>query len=104
MSKIDEIKNLSIEELKEKYPSGKLIDFGDGEWAFFKKPTRQVVSMAMQKSRSSPMGLVEVIVANCLVQKSNAVVFDRDDEAGYLVGLAEVVDAIIGTKKAEVKN
>lgn len=94
----------TIDELKKQHPKGTLVEFQDGEWAFFKQPTRQVVGMAMSKARNNPLDLVQVLVTNCLVDSSPNLDLKGDDGIGYLVGLAEQVDAIIGTKKAEVKN
>lgn len=99
MSKVD-----AIATLKEKHPSGSHIVFDDGAWAFFKKPTRQVMGLAMTQARTNPLAMVDVIVKNCLVESSDGLDLKSDEGLGYLMGLAEKVDEIIGTKKAEVKN
>lgn len=48
--------------------------------------------------------MVDVIVENCLVDSSPGCDLKSDDGIGYLMGLAEKIDDIIGTKKAEIKN
>jgi len=93
-----------VDELKKQHPKGKLVEFEGGEWAYFKQPTRQIVGLAMSNARNNPLDLVSVIVSNCLVQTSEGLDLKSDDAIGYIVGLAEHVDAIIGTKKAEIKN
>jgi len=95
---------VDLEELKKANPGGSHIVFEDGQWAFFKKPTRQVVSMAMAQARTNPLGLVDVIVKNCLAGCSEGLDLRSDDCIGYIMGLAERIDDIIGTKKAEIKN
>lgn len=95
---------LTKERLIEKHPNGKLIEFEDGEWAFFKRPNRQTIGLAMTKARSNSLAMMDVIVANCLVDSSQGLDLKSDDGLGYLMGLAERVDEIIGTKKAEIKN
>ncbi len=93
-----------VDELKKKHPGATVVEFEDGVFAAFKKPTRQVVGMAMNTGRTNPLGMVEVIVKNCLLDASEGLDLFSDDAVGYLMGLAEKVDIIIGTKKAEIKN
>ena len=90
--------------MKAKHPNATVVEFEDGAYAAFKKPTRAQLGMAMNTARTNPLGMVEVIVKNCLVEASEGLDLFSDDAVGYLVGLAEKVDTIIGTKKAEVKN
>lgn len=102
----ERLENAELEKdrLLKKYPNGKLIEFEDGQWAFFKKPTRQVVGLAMSKSRNNPLAMLDVLVANCLLDSSPGVDLKSDAGLGYLMGLADKMDDIIGTKKAEIKN
>lgn len=93
-----------LEDLQAKYPGGSLIEFEDGHWAFFRKPTRAAIGLAMTKARTNPLELVDVLVRNCMVDQSKGLDLSTDEGIGYLMGLAEKVDAIIGTKKAELKN
>ncbi len=103
MNKVDESEKV-IEALRKKYPTGRLIEFEDGEWGFFKKPTRKVIGLAMSKARSNPLAMVDVLVANCLVDSSPGCDLKSNEDVGYLMGLADELDNIIGTKKAEIKN
>jgi hypothetical protein len=93
-----------IDELKKEYPKGVLIEFEDGAWVFFKTPTRQQLGMAMNQARTNPMSMVEVLVRNCAVATSEGLDLQTDEAVGYLMGIAEQVDAIIGVKKASIKN
>lgn len=45
-----------IEELKAKHGQIYLIEFEDGKKAYLKKPSRNVLSMAMTKMQSNPLG------------------------------------------------
>lgn len=99
-----EEKNKKIEELRKLHPTGTLVEFEDETWAFFKKPTRAQMGLAMTNARTNPLGLVDVIVANCLAGCSEELDLKSDAGVGYLFGLAEQIDRIIGTKKAEIKN
>lgn len=99
-----ENKQAEIDRLLKKNPTGKLVEFSDGEWAVLKKPSRATLGLAMQKARTNPLGMVDVIAKNCVIGKSQNVTFDGDEGIGYLMGLAELVDDLVGTKKAEIKN
>ena len=98
------MKNSVVDELKKKFPNGNLIEFEDGEWAFFKPVSRKVLGLAMTKGRNNPIAMIDVIVTNCLVDTSVKTTFDDDRSLGYLMGLADTLDDLIGTKKAEIKN
>lgn len=90
----------NIDAWKKKHGKVHYIETEDGKELFLKPPTRSTVAMAMSKSRNNPLALVEVIIQNCWLEGDAEV----KDDPGYLVGLAEHVDVIIGTKKAKIKN
>ena len=89
-----------IDAWKSKHGKVHYIETEDGKEIFLKSPNRATVAMAMSKSRNSPLALVEVIIKNCWLAGDEEV----KEDPGYLVGLAEHVDTIIGTKKAKIKN
>lgn len=96
---------MNLDALKKQHGEGNVIEivFADGKKCFLKKPSRQVVGMAMTKSRSNAMALPEVILENCWLD-GDPEVKDMETNYGYLIGLTEKVDEIFSTKTAEVKK
>ena len=76
------------------------IEFPDGKACWLSKPSRQVVGLAMSKGRINPLAIAEVIVENCFLAGDE----DIKNDVGYTVGLTEKIDALIGSKTAEIKN
>lgn len=76
------------------------IELEDGKECFIGRPNRRIVGLAMSKSRTNPLGLIEVILQNCWIAGDEEVKTD----GGCLVGLTELADDIIGTVKAKVKK
>jgi hypothetical protein len=90
-----------IDEIKKKNPDAKVVEFNDGKVAIFSKPSRTVVALAALNSRDKgPMSMVDTIIQNCWLDGDEEV---RTD-AGYALGLMSQVDALVGTKTAEIKN
>jgi len=89
-----------IESAKKKHGEVSWVLTEDDRDIFLHKPSRHVVDMAMAKSRTNPLGLIQVLLDNCWV--GGDVLVKSDSK--YLVGLAGEVDSIIGTVKAEVKK
>ena len=73
-----------IEELKAKHGQIYLIEFEDGKKAYLKKPSRNVLSMAMTKMQSNPLGFAETILNQCFVAGDEEV--KTSDE--YFLGAA----------------
>lgn len=93
---------MNFEELKKKHGEGNVIviEFADGKMCAIKRPSRQVVGMAMTKSRINVLAAAEVVIENCWLDGDAEI----KTEAKYLVPIAGKVDEIIGIVEAELKN
>ena len=75
----------------------------DGKKAFFKKPNRATLGLAMAKGANDPLTSVEIIVENCYVG-GDISKKELLEDVSNLFALSGVVNQIIGTKAVEVKN
>lgn len=91
--------------LLEKYGEGNVfeITFPDGKRCFLKKPSREVIGMAMTKSRSNALALGEVVLESCWLDGDKEVK-DPITNSGYVIGLMEQTDVLFNSKTAEVKK
>ena len=95
-----ELKELS---LKKTYGEVRKVTF-ENTTLYFKKPTRQVASLAMSVVQADRLKMVDVIVDNCLLPESDLSAAQIKDDVAMCVTLLPTVDAIVGTKAVEVKN
>lgn len=88
-----------IDAWKKQHGIVQIVELEDGRKIWLKKPDRNVVSLAMTKSRTDALGMVTVILASCYLAGD-----DVSQDAGALVGLQGKVDDLIGSVNVEVKN
>lgn len=89
--------------LKEKHGEVRKVTF-ENTTLYFKKPSRQVASLAISVAQADRLKMVDVIVDNCLLAESDLSAVQIKDDVAICVTLLPTVDAIVGTKVAEVKN
>lgn len=89
-----------IEELKAKHGQIYLIEFEDGKKAYLKKPSRNILSMAMTKMQSNPLGFAETILNQCFIAGDEEV--KTSDE--YFLGAAGQLEHLMEVKNAELKK
>lgn len=90
---------VNIEEIKAKHGEVWEVTVGD-KVAYLKKPSRQVLDMAMTKARKSPTAFTEVVMQNCKVAGDE---FDLQDGT-VLLALAEPIDEILKNASASIKK
>lgn len=77
-----------------------LIAFEDGKEAYLKKPDRKVLSFAMTKMQTNPLGFAETILNQCFI--------GGDDEVktndNYFLGAASQLEGLMEVKTAELKK
>ncbi len=77
-----------------------LISFDDGKEVYLKKPERKVLSLAMSRMQTNPLGFAETILTQCFI--------GGDDEVktndSYFFGAAAQLEGLIETKQAELKK
>lgn len=77
-----------------------LIAFEDGKEAYLKKPDRKVLSFAMTKMQTNPLGFAETILNQCFI--------GGDDEVktndNYFFGAASQLEGLMEVKTAELKK
>lgn len=90
-----------VDELKAKYPDARIVEFSDGKVAVLSKPTRTVVGlMAVNNRDRGPLSAMDTLLANCWLDGDEVV----KQEPGYALGMLSLMDELIGTKTAELKN
>ena len=92
-----------IEQLKKKHKVGAIehIMFSDGRECFLKRPSRQVISLALARTATAgAAGQVDVILENCWLEGDESL----KEDPGALVGFIQKLDDIVGVITAEVKN
>lgn len=89
-----------INELKAKHGQIYLISFEDGKRAYLKKPDRNVLSMAMTKMQTNPLGFAETVLNQCFVGGDDEVKTNDD----YFLGAATQLEALMEVKNAELKK
>jgi len=77
-----------------------LLDFEDGKEAFLKKPDRKIMSYAMTKMQSNPLGYAEVILNQCFLGGDEEVKTNDD----YFFGAAAQLEQMIEAKNASLKK
>jgi hypothetical protein len=88
-----------IKEWKAQY--GELFELDvDGRTIIVGKPNRQVAGLAMAKSRSNPLSMVEVVLENCMVWGDRSIL----EDAGALIGLQAHIDDIFQTATVSLKK
>lgn len=93
---------MNLEELKKKHGEGNILvmEFADGKKCAFKKPSRQVVALAMTRSQTNGLAPADVLIENCWLDGDAEI----KTEPGYLVAIAAKFDQIIGLKELDIKN
>lgn len=89
-----------INELKAKHGQIYLISFEDGKRAYLKKPDRNILSMAMTKMQTNPLGFAETVLNQCFVGGDDEVKTNDD----YFLGAATQLEALMEVKNAELKK
>jgi hypothetical protein len=72
----------------------------DGRTIILAKPSRQVAGLAMAKSRTNPLAMVEVVVENCTLWGSDDIL----EDAGALISLQAHIDEIFQTATVSLKK
>jgi hypothetical protein len=89
-----------IDTWKKKYGDIFKIDFEDGKEVFLKKPDRKVLSLAMTKAQTNPLGFAEVILNNCFLGGDADVKTDDN----YFLGASAQLEKVMEVKSAEIKK
>jgi len=89
-----------IEAWKEKHGGVHYVKTENGYEAFLKKPSRQIVNLAMVKGREDPLGLIEVVLENTWLEGDSIIKTDT----GLMMSLGDQVDKIIGVVKVIVER
>lgn len=90
---------INIEELKKKHGEIFLIEFEDKK-AYLKKPSRQVLSLAMSKMQTNPLGFAETILNQCFIAGDE----DVKTNDAYFFGAAAQLEGLMEVKTAELKK
>jgi hypothetical protein len=104
--KIIEMENLKtepqdqIDAWKKKYGEIFVISFEDGREVFLKKPDRKVLSLAMSKMQTNPLGFAETILNQCFIGGDQEV---KTDDS-YFFGAASQLEGLMEVKTAELKK
>lgn len=88
-----------IEELKKKHGDVFLVTAGDMS-CLLKKPTRDNLAHAMAVSKTDPLKMTEVILANTWLAGDENIKSDL----GALVGISTQIDQILEIKNSEIKK
>ena len=75
----------------------------NGKEVRFKKPDRKVVSLAMTKAGKDVLEATEVLIENCYVD-GDLTKRDLIDNVGYLLGVSQKINDIIGVAEVELKK
>ena len=89
-----------INKLKKKHGTLWLITFEDNKEVVVKKPSRQVLKLAMSKAQTDPLGFAEVILQNCMVGGDKEVAQDDD----YFLSAAGQLEELMNVKSSEIKK
>ena len=89
-----------IDQWKKKHGEIFKLDFEDGKEAFLKKPDRKIMSYAMTKMQSNPLGYAEVILNQCFLGGDEEVKTNDD----YFFGAAAQLEQMIEAKNAALKK
>lgn len=76
------------------------ISFEDGKEAYLKKPDRKVLSFAMTKMQTNPLGFAESILNQCFIGGNEEVKTDDN----YFLGAAAQLEGLMEVKNAELKK
>lgn len=73
----------------------------EGEYAYFRKPTRKELSYALTlQANGKNLEMLEQILTSCHIGGSGKFVKETD----YMLGAAELVQSLIQVKHVEIKN
>jgi hypothetical protein len=97
MAKVDQ---KQIDTWKKKHGDIFKIEFEDGKEVFLRKPDRKVLSLAMTKAQTNPLGFAEVILNNCFLGGDADVKTDDD----YFLGASAQLEKVMEVKSAEIKK
>jgi hypothetical protein len=89
-----------IDAWKKKHGEIFVISFEDGKEAYLKKPDRKVLSFAMTKMQTNPLGFAETILGQCFLGGDKEV--QTDDN--YFLGAASQLEGLMEVKAAELKK
>lgn len=95
-----EITQEQIEDLKAKHGEIFMLEFEDGKKAYLKKPDRKVLSFAMTKMQTNPLGFAETILNQCFVAGDEEV----KTQDTYFFGAAAQLEGLMEVKNAELKK
>lgn len=90
----------TIDTWKKKHGEIFLISFEDGKEVYLKKPDRKVLSLAMSKMQSNPLGFAETILNQCFIGGDEEIKTNDN----YFFGAAAQLEGLIETKQAELKK
>lgn len=74
------------------------LSFSDGRQAFLKQPDKKILGLAYAKGAKDPLGVADVIVANCWLGGDD----DVKDDVGCLISIQELANEIAGRVECEV--
>lgn len=89
-----------IQAWKAKYGEVFKISFEDGKEVYLKKPDRKIMSYAMTKSQTNPLGFAEVVLNQCFLGGDQEVKTNDD----YFLGAAAQLEQILEVKNAALKK
>lgn len=92
--------DFNIEEQKKKHGEIFSISFEDGKIAYLKKPSRQVLSLAMSKMQTNPLAFAETILNQCFIGGDEEV---KNNDT-YFFGAAAQLEGLMEVKTAELKK
>lgn len=88
-----------IQEWKEKHGDVFMLEVED-KTAYLKKPDRKILSFAMTKMQSNPLGFAEVILNQCFLGGDEEVKTNDD----YFLGASSQLEGLMQVKTAELKK
>ncbi|MRI64530.1 hypothetical protein EQP59_07140 [Ornithobacterium rhinotracheale] len=94
------INQSQINEWKKKYGEIFKIQFEDGKEVYLKKPDRKVLSFAMTKMQTNPLGFAEVILNQCFLGGDA----DVKGDDSYFFGASAQLEGLMEVKTAELKK
>jgi len=89
-----------IEAWKKKHEDVFVVSFEDGKTGYLKKPDRKIMSFAMTRMQTNPLGYAEVILQQCWLGGDDEI--KTNDK--YFFGAAAQLEKMIEVKNAELKK
>jgi hypothetical protein len=89
-----------VQDAKAKYGAILHVPFSDGREIYLKQPDKKVLGLAYAKGAKDPLGVAEVLLANCWIAGNDTVKTD----VGCLIAIQELANDIAGKVDYTIEN